>query len=1101
MDWATQKGVKFTGNIMDFKNLTPESLEKMKSLIAEFEKDKYEILNYRGKAKEYFLTEDLQRDTEFEKLKDRFYNKKETDLSDADKDLIIKLFQDRALSFAFVSLEESKILAERELARYKANPALLDELAAIITGQSDLFLKNTGLRILEFGNFNDMYYDIIQSYYDAGTNRIYIHEPANITAFAKMQKYFHQYKQMNNDLNRLFEFTRMKTEIVSLFKAGVFEKELADTLFYALSPYVWVNEEQRKRENVPATIDSPLFTQFRQAFPEGTKPKDDVAKLKCLEIIYSQFPSINTLNQSDESGMKQMALGAAKNEHIIIKDASIDFRAISVNGLKEVKDRVMDVLKEKPDKSLKTQSNLMGDADLVWEFQPLLYHILSQENIEKDHPIYAVIKAKITAVEDHSFWESLGLAALGLLLGVAGIFTGGTTTVLGLALLAGSATVSLIDFAREYDQYSIQSEAYNATFNVPFVNEPSMVGVLLSLGGLGLDVGDVLKVFGKAGKVAAKAGGVASDAVKQIDPAMEALSKAANIDEYANGLFDVLNKNGLIRSGLSKDVFVKAIKENWEQTEELTKSWSKYEDIIKSLPTEVQKLMADSGFAKLAIEIRGSIFRIYDYSQDAFNNVIRFLGESVEKLKVLGLQIFKKNVLASAYGQLSQVLGPAYYEKVVKYFTGFGANAADNLPEILHLMNTGDLFKIPELSLEVLTNRQLQQMLFGFKTNPGHMATLWSEFTSKTSAGGDFIKYIETNTPYGGHLKLTEAAQPLPKLKGAPTNKGVLTDINGRPPTPKSLEGLDEGLAKLDQAMDNPQNVRGVSDPKYAKDYDVEVVIDEHTFRRNKVTNRWCRFTEEVCNIDTIAGLNKKADHAFYAPSFATAEHVDAVKSILRDFDLHAGNIDYDELRKFLHDAKNIEQLEEKIDILRSGANKFLDDKARGIAPFEIDKLSKTEKLRAKPGRVSGGDNLPVVTDENVAGWYNGKPFDVSKPPLSEGSIMMLPKQVVDKLKTKFKDQKVNFRTLREAFWREMHDDPVVNKFFSDRGAAISLNEMKNGRPPFALKEGRMGGGANAKLQLNHQLALEHMGDNVEEVLNFDNLEIVSPKFHDEMKQ
>lgn len=78
-----------------------------------------------------------------------------------------------------------------------------------------------------------------------------------------------------------------------------------------------------------------------------------------------------------------------------------------------------------------------------------------------------------------------------------------------------------------------------------------------------------------------------------------------------------------------------------------------------------------------------------------------------------------------------------------------------------------------------------------------------------------------------------------------------------------------------------------------------------------------------------------------------------------------------------------------------------------------------------------------------------------------------------------------------------MYKDPVINDFFNKRGAIKSLEEMKNGRPPFAMSGQRTGGGANAKLQLNHQQALEYAG----EAFDLDNLEIVSPVFHEAMKQ
>lgn len=234
---------------------------------------------------------------------------------------------------------------------------------------------------------------------------------------------------------------------------------------------------------------------------------------------------------------------------------------------------------------------------------------------------------------------------------------------------------------------------------------------------------------------------------------------------------------------------------------------------------------------------------------------------------------------------------------------------------------------------------------------------------------------------------------------------------------------------------------------------------------------------------------------------FLQPRQVDELEEILKRAEIHGMPVDYEVLKTFLHDAKNVDHLDEKIEVLRHGFDRMLSDKSRGVSPFEIDRLVKAEKMRDMPGTISGGERLKVVTEKNVEAWYGMDPKKSKNKHLAPGHIMLPPKQVVDKVKKQFQGKKVTFRQLREAFWKEMYNDPVIRKFFEDRGGARSLAEMKAGRAPFALEGGRTGRGVNAKMQLNHQQALEHLGDRVDEVLNFDNLEIVSPVFHEAMKQ
>ncbi len=90
-----------------------------------------------------------------------------------------------------------------------------------------------------------------------------------------------------------------------------------------------------------------------------------------------------------------------------------------------------------------------------------------------------------------------------------------------------------------------------------------------------------------------------------------------------------------------------------------------------------------------------------------------------------------------------------------------------------------------------------------------------------------------------------------------------------------------------------------------------------------------------------------------------------------------------------------------------------------------------------------------------------------------------------------------------------MADDPAVSKIYEQKGAVKSLEEMQNGRAPFAEKsqmlrgpDGKvLGGTKSLKVQLNHEHALELMGEDAREVYDLDNLEIVSPHMHVDMTQ
>lgn len=81
-----------------------------------------------------------------------------------------------------------------------------------------------------------------------------------------------------------------------------------------------------------------------------------------------------------------------------------------------------------------------------------------------------------------------------------------------------------------------------------------------------------------------------------------------------------------------------------------------------------------------------------------------------------------------------------------------------------------------------------------------------------------------------------------------------------------------------------------------------------------------------------------------------------------------------------------------------------------------------------------------------------------------------------------------NFDDFRETFWRMVAQDPVLKQGWTPG----NLQRMENGLAPFVARSERAGGGSNAVYQLNHKQAIKSSGD----IYNFDNIEVVSPRFH-----
>ncbi|HTA27040.1 MAG TPA: DUF4157 domain-containing protein [Bacteroidia bacterium] len=236
-------------------------------------------------------------------------------------------------------------------------------------------------------------------------------------------------------------------------------------------------------------------------------------------------------------------------------------------------------------------------------------------------------------------------------------------------------------------------------------------------------------------------------------------------------------------------------------------------------------------------------------------------------------------------------------------------------------------------------------------------------------------------------------------------------------------------------------------------------------------------------------------------PGFATTEQIEHLSTIIKRADIHGINMQQKAVKEFLHNSPDAAALGERIEQLDEKLSNHILNKHRGEPTFDLEELTKTEKLRNTPGTVAGGNHLPAIGERNVGKWFKN---------LEKNGITTIPKQVAEKLKAKgnFK----TFREFRETLWKFMAEDPVIRgeyeRVAAEHGVVSdSVKEMEKGFAPFAEKaqtlrgpDGKvLGGTKSIKVQLNHQHALELMGNDAREVYDLDNLEIVSPLTHVKM--
>jgi hypothetical protein len=140
------------------------------------------------------------------------------------------------------------------------------------------------------------------------------------------------------------------------------------------------------------------------------------------------------------------------------------------------------------------------------------------------------------------------------------------------------------------------------------------------------------------------------------------------------------------------------------------------------------------------------------------------------------------------------------------------------------------------------------------------------------------------------------------------------------------------------------------------------------------------------------------------------------------------------------------------------------------VDDLRIDTLAiNTAQIRAQSGVATGGESLPAVTGR----WL-------------DSGIGVFPKQIADRMREIHFD---NWQDFQRMFWRMVASD---DKQLARGWSASNLRLMRQGYAPFVPRGEAVGGGVNAKWQLDHIDPLEHGGG----LYDLDNIHIVTPRVH-----
>lgn len=191
-----------------------------------------------------------------------------------------------------------------------------------------------------------------------------------------------------------------------------------------------------------------------------------------------------------------------------------------------------------------TRENLRDDPEFIWELEQVIQLTRNYLGIDSNGPFYKAIKGKLKEISDAKFWQSIGIAVAAVALGIvtAGIgtvVTGVAGTVIGATAAVGGISLSVYDVYITYQDYSRKHAAANINSNYGPLSgltkdDPSLIWLVVAIGGLALDLGAALKAFKLLGP-AAKSLDEGATATKSFDDIVEELTETHKVLNKAQG--------------------------------------------------------------------------------------------------------------------------------------------------------------------------------------------------------------------------------------------------------------------------------------------------------------------------------------------------------------------------------------------------------------------------------------------------------------------------------------------------------------------------------------------------------------------------------------
>lgn len=329
-----------------------------------------------------------------------------------------------------------------------------------------------------------------------------------------------------------------------------------------------------------------------------------------------------------------------------------------------------------------TRKALAENHEKIWELPVVILKAQYALGVIEGVPA-TLIKAKQDAVANKAFWESVGLAVLGISLGLLALASGPA----GWLALAASIGVGAYDAARTYSDITFKKTTANTALDPVLAlgtDDPSYFWFWVSLVSIGLDVVQAAKL-------------------------LKSIAKGIDLAEG-------------VTKGLSE---AKAAKEL-----ELLKAGGSSTSKGKAILKEIEEI--DQALSKISsTEFAENIKLLEPLKSNPMAVVV--MGEALKDKKIV-----------KAVTALGKLVEKEMFESSLKFYAGVGRNSLDELPELMRLIKEGGLGANKRLMTELLSDPRTQRVLLDTQ-DPAFVLGQFEAWNKAIGAGKSqsFVSFLE----------------------------------------------------------------------------------------------------------------------------------------------------------------------------------------------------------------------------------------------------------------------------------------------------------------------------------------------------------------------